>query len=90
MREFKKVLRRSVIDVVCDVCHHSCLKETICDAEEDLRMFEYATLSADWGYWSDGKDGEKHECHLCEKCYELVKEYIEKQLKGNIEINRLY
>jgi hypothetical protein len=42
---------------------------------------EYATLYADWGYWSDS-DGQSYELHLCEKCFYDVLGHIKvKSLK---------
>ena len=61
-RVFKK--KRMLVNVesgiVCDACKKSCWGEL---------DFEYALLSANWGYDSK-KDGEKHELIFCEACYD--------------------
>lgn len=49
-------------DIICDKCGKSCLNSTEMN-------FEYATITAHWGYGSN-KDLEKHEAHVCEKCYD--------------------
>ena len=49
-------------DVICDKCGKSCM--------DDIKNgFEFATISAHWGYGSN-KDLEDHEAHVCEKCYD--------------------
>ena len=72
-----------VIGYVCDVCGDPCFKAA---GVQRLDSTEYATLSAEWGYWSEGKDMTRHECHLCESCYEKVRKYIEEELKGKVRI----
>lgn len=49
-------------DVVCDKCGKSC--------RDDMDMnFEYATISAYWGYASS-KDLYHDEAQICESCYD--------------------
>jgi len=88
MREYKKTMRKTLINVTCDVCKRSCLTHKIVDAQDEERMFEFATLSANWGYFSESKDGEKHVCHLCEKCYDVVRAFIEGDLKGYVDVEQ--
>jgi len=70
-----------VTGYVCDVCGQDCAKES---GEGREHTAEYATLSAEWGYWSTGKDLTWHECHLCESCFEKVCRFIEEELKGEV------
>lgn len=51
-----------VNEVYCDVCGKSCKVEC---------GFEYATLSADWGYGSP-YDGQRHSTIICMKCYDKL------------------
>lgn len=75
--KLKSEANKEVVDILCDICECSCRVE---------KCYEYATLFAHWGYWSNNKDMTEHECHMCEKCYEKVKEFIEKTLKGQVRI----
>jgi hypothetical protein len=81
LRRRKQV--EEVIGYLCDVCSNSCFKET---GNQRLHSTEHAVLSADWGFWSDGKDLTRHECHLCESCYEKVRKYIEQVLHGRVRV----
>jgi hypothetical protein len=72
-----------VIGFVCDVCGNPCAKES---GDQGLHADEHAVLSAEWGYWSEGKDLTYHECHLCEPCYDKVRNYIEKVLMGRVRV----
>ncbi|RJQ25744.1 hypothetical protein C4577_05100 [Candidatus Parcubacteria bacterium] len=67
------------IGAICDMCNNSCAK----DPEMSEHTHEYGTLTASWGYWSDGKDLDHEECHLCEKCFDKVREFIKSQ-GGNV------
>ena len=62
----ERILTEKVVDIKCDICQQSCAREC---------GFEYATLSAYWGYDSN-KDGQNCLCHLCETCYDKVAEFI--------------
>lgn len=70
-----------VVGFVCDVCNENCAKEP---GDTDGHTAELATLSAEWGYWSNDKDLTWHECHLCESCYEKVRRFIEVELHGKV------
>jgi cobalamin biosynthesis protein CobT len=62
----------------CDICGQTTKPEGYCDQE-------YAKLTAIWGY--DSKhDGEMHSCTMCEECYQRVREFIEEQLKGKVNV----
>lgn len=75
----EQVMREVVVDITCDICGKSCKKEC---------GFEYASLESvdGWGYDSR-KDGEVHEADICEECYDKIREYIEKVLKGKIRVS---
>jgi hypothetical protein len=81
MRQTKQT--EEVIGYVCDVCGNSCFKVA---GQQRMDSTEYAVLSAEWGFWSDGKDLTRHECHLCELCYEKVRKYIEQVLHGRVRV----
>ena len=51
-------------DILCDKCGKTCR-----DAQG--MNFEYATVTAHWGYASK-KDLEQHEAHVCEACYDAL------------------
>ena len=72
-----------VIGYECDVCGNSCFKVA---GEQREHSTEYAALTAEWGFWSEGKDLTRHECHLCESCYEKVRKYIEQVLHGKVRV----
>jgi hypothetical protein len=65
-----------VTRVVCDVCSASCGDRTLSGFVD----FEFATLSANWGY-SSGRDGEAHLMHLCEPCFGAVLQYLDRRKK---------
>jgi hypothetical protein len=67
-----------VVGYTCDICGGSCGK-----GMKSVDASEYATLRANWGYWSD-KDLTWHECHMCERCFDKVKQFIEQELKGTV------
>jgi hypothetical protein len=78
-------LQEVLLDISCDICGKSCQRllqygsPPICD-------YEYATLSATWGYDSK-KDQEEHEFHICEDCYDKMVKYIKKQ-GGQVRISK--
>lgn len=73
-----KIEKQDVIDIVCDVCGKS--------TQTEYGDYEYAELSARWGY-SSRKDEQYHQICLCEKCYDQVTSYIE-SLGGKVVITR--
>ena len=68
--------KEDLIDIICDICGKS--------TKTEFDDYEYAELSARWGY-SSSKDEEYHEVCLCEKCYDQVTSYIE-SLGGKVAI----
>jgi len=68
--------KEDLIDIVCDICGKS--------TKTEFNDYEYAELSARWGY-SSSKDEEYHEVCMCEKCYDQVTSYIE-SLGGKVTI----
>jgi protein-arginine kinase activator protein McsA len=83
MKITKKVEIEKVVGFICDACGFSCAKGK--DEDKNDIAYEYATLKATWGYFSN-KDRERHETHLCEDCYDRVRGFIEGELKGRIRI----
>lgn len=67
MKKYEKRVRQTLIDILCDICGASC--------KTQLDDFEYAELSATWGYCSS-KDGESHTTLMCENCFDRVVEHI--------------
>ena len=74
----KKKCEVKVIDsIICDACGENC-KAKMADVDD----YEYATLSADWGYWSDS-DGQSYRVHLCEECfYDILGHVKTKRLRS--------
>jgi hypothetical protein len=68
----KNKLKAEVVGMICDMCNKNCAK----DAENPDYAYEHGTLSANWGYYSDGRDLTEEECHLCEECFSKVREFI--------------
>jgi len=71
-----KIEKEDIIDIICDICNRS--------TRTEFGDYEYAELSARWGY-SSSKDEEYHEICLCEKCYDQVISHI-KSLGGKIAV----
>ena len=63
IKEFR--LTEVISDVLCDICDQS-------------TKLEFATLSANWGYFSQS-DGERYKLQLCEKCFFNVLDILKKQ-----------
>ena len=76
MKVLVRVEKEDLIDVVCDICGIS--------TKTELGDYEYAELSARWGYPSS-KDGQYHEVCLCERCYDQIISYI-KSIGGNVMV----
>ena len=81
MKKYKTRLTKMLVDLCCDVCGQSCKNEHIVRDEECSPVIvpdadcEYATLSANWGYYSR-KDGESYHLDLCEDCFDDVVRHI--------------
>jgi hypothetical protein len=82
----EKRLVDEVVGIVCDICGQPCFNDADPNREGTS---EYATLRAEWGYWSD-KDGSVHECHMCEACYDKVRRFIEHELKGKVRVTEYW
>jgi hypothetical protein len=50
-------------DILCDKCGKSC-------RDNEGMNFEYAEITAYWGFGSHNKDDEKHTAQICETCYD--------------------
>jgi uncharacterized cysteine cluster protein YcgN (CxxCxxCC family) len=67
IKELKLVTTERVVEVICDSCGKSCSKQYT-DMDGNIHnAFEYLTMSAHWGYFSN-KDMTKYTAHICEKC----------------------
>ena len=68
MLKFEKVeiVEERVVDIICNVCGKSCRDK--CDMN-----YEYADLSANWGYGSN-KDMLQTHAHICSSCYDKIAE----------------
>lgn len=67
IREEKTITAPTLVDINCDVCGKSCKTDNrFFDYSET--KYEFATLNADWGYYSDS-DGKSYSVDLCENCF---------------------
>ena len=75
MRKSEEITVRQyrTTDVDCDVCGQS-------TRQEDTGEFQYATLSAYWG-WGSGYDGERHTLDLCEECYDKLPDWVRSKVR---------
>ena len=78
MKILGRVEREELIDILCDICGVS--------TKTECGDYEYAELSARWGY-SSSKDEEYHEVCLCEKCYDHIFSYI-RSIGGKVLIKK--
>ena len=74
MIKYKEAITKVIDYIICDSCGENCKQKM-------SEYSEYATLYADWGYWSDS-DGQSYKLHLCEKCFYDVLGHIK---AGNIK-----
>lgn len=72
MRKYEEKPRPVLTDLLCDVCGKSC-RTNYADVN-----FEYATLTAQWGYFSR-KDGDNYAMELCEDCFDDVIKYLQQK-----------
>lgn len=68
----------SIEDIICDYCGSSCKTQI----HQKIKNFEFATLNASWGYYSDS-DGKSYKIQLCEKCFYDVIAHIKLNCKVN-------
>ncbi len=66
MRVYEKKLKDDLKDIKCDFCETSC--------KTSLGDYEFAQLSASWGY-SSKKDGEEYNFDICENCFDKILEF---------------
>lgn len=68
MKIYKRieVSENTLVDITCDVCGSSCRKDIKLNNQD--YGFEFATLKAKWGYFSDS-DGKCWQIELCENCF---------------------
>ena len=82
MKKYKTRQAKVLVDICCDVCGNSCKNELgtardhIGDMCNQAADFEFATISANWGYCSR-KDGESYHLDLCENCFDAVVKYVD-------------
>lgn len=70
LRKFQT--KEVVVGMICDMCNQNCTKDT---NNPDFG-YEHGTLSANWGYYSNGRDLTEEECHLCESCFDKIRQFI--------------
>lgn len=79
--EIRKLrITQDVVGAICDMCHKPCVDP---NSKTPDYEHEYGTLSASWGYYSNGKDLSHDECHLCENCFDEVRAFIQNK-GGNV------
>ena len=81
--QIKSIEQEVTIDIICDGCGISCI------TKETLPFFssEYATLKANWGYFSNS-DGEKLDKQFCFSCTKLMQWLLEKYFEENKNANK--
>ena len=85
IREEKTITSPTLVDIKCDVCGKSCKTENnFFDYSET--EYEFATLDADWGYYSDS-DGKSYNIDLCEDCFYDTLAHL--KLRCKTDINNL-
>lgn len=72
MRIYKTEPKKVVDEILCDCCGESCR------VTEPVVEYEYATIEATWGYFSD-QDGSQFNIDLCENCFNDVLSFIKNQ-----------
>lgn len=73
MKKYEKTNKvvDTLVDVICDCCDKSC------DTDPNFpgQSFEYAELTARWGFYSN-KDEQQHSSIICEACYDRMLEVL--------------
>ena len=82
--EIKSIEQEVITDIICDGCGLSCVPK------ESLPFFsaEYATLKANWGYFSNS-DGETLNEQYCESCTKKMKWLLKKYFEENKNANKV-
>ena len=79
MKKYEERKIPVIADIICDMCGKSCKID-----DEGGENYEFATLTAEWGYHSK-HDMETIKIELCEDCCYKLKDIIEKYKKENAE-----
>lgn len=79
MRIYNTQVTKVLSTVYCDVCGSSCTKDT--GSLNPATEHEYATLKADWGYFSQ-QDGIKYKIEICEQCFHHILNFIREKRKN--------
>ena len=81
--EMQSIEQETIVDIICNGCGISCV------TKEVLPFFsaEYATLKANWGYFSNS-DGEELNEQFCEKCCKTMLWLLEKYFEENKNANK--
>lgn len=74
MKTYKKKLTKVTDKIYCDSCGQDC---TVTDPVDE---YEYAELSATWGYFSN-QDGLQYDIQICETCFNEVVDFLKKKRK---------
>lgn len=86
IREEKTITSPTLVDIKCDVCGKSCKKADNRFFDYRETQYEFATLDADWGYYSDS-DGKSYNIDLCEDCFYDTLAHL--KLRCKTDINNL-
>lgn len=73
-----QVQENTLVDLLCDVCGKSC-RHDVCFKHPDYG-FEFATIKAKWGYFSDS-DGKSYKIEICEDCFYDMLAYFKLRCK---------
>ena len=74
MKTYKKKLVKTTDKIYCDSCGQDCT------VTEPVDEYEYAELSATWGYFSN-QDGLQYDIQICETCFNEVIDFLKKKRK---------
>ena len=78
MKKYEVRPVETLVDILCDVCEKSCKNDRHYGDDAPLHEdgdFEYAALSATWGYFSR-KDSESYSTIMCEDCFDEIAAHI--------------
>lgn len=71
MKDCDSCKSNSLDDILCDICGKSC-KVVFGSNPEDFN-FNYAKISAHFGFGSTEHDGEAYESEVCESCFFVLR-----------------
>lgn len=94
VREERTVVEQVIVDVLCDRCGGSCVRERLeltnpQGAPVETPQVERASFIADWGFFSD-LDGERWHADLCEGCAAELKQWIGAGAGAGVQVKRLF